>query len=316
MTAPAQTTAAPPPTGDFAFDDADFNAIARIAQEEFGLHLVPSKKSLVYSRLSKRLRENAMKDFGSYLRFLESDGGGEERSALLSALTTNVTNFFREQHHFDMLANEVLPPLIQRARAGGRVRLWSSACSSGQEVWSMAATLHKLCPEAASLDIRILATDIDPVILQKAKAARYAERDVAAIPEAMRSAMLTKVAGAAEEVEIRPELRALISFGTLNLISPWPFSGKFDVIFCRNVAIYFDKATQALLWHRFASLLPPGAHLMIGHSERVAGPAETLFASVGVTAYRRNETACPPIPSFPSPAAKAAAPRAATTRRS
>lgn len=269
--------------GDMRFTDADFAAIAKRAQADFGLHLPESKKDLVYSRLSKRLRQLGLQDFRAYCALLEGPDAGDERTQMLSALTTNVTQFFREAHHFGMLRDTVLPPLVKAAREKRRVRIWSAGCSAGQEPYSIAFTLLDLCPEAAKLDIRILATDVDPQILARAEAGVYPAEERKALPEAARR-LIDPVDGG---FSIGAKAREIIRFGELNLMFDWPMRGNFDIIFCRNVAIYFDKPTQARLWQRFAGLIPAGGHLFIGHSERVAGPAEAAFRSIGVTAYER-----------------------------
>lgn len=277
MTSAVQTA------GDLRFTDADFAAIARRAQADFGLYLPDSKKDLVYSRLSKRLRQLGLQDFRSYCALLEGPEAGDERTQMLSALTTNVTQFFREAHHFQMLRDAVLPTLVKAAREKRRVRIWSAGCSAGQEPYSLAFTVLELCPEAGKLDIRILATDVDPQILARAEAGIYPAEERKALPEAARR-LTDPVEGG---FSIGAKARELVRFGELNLMLDWPMRGSFDIIFCRNVAIYFDKPTQARLWQRFAGLIPAGGHLFIGHSERVAGPAEAAFRSIGVTAYQR-----------------------------
>lgn len=275
------------PTGmkSIPFADAEFSFIAQFAHKNYGLNLTASKKDMVYSRLLKRLRKLGMRDFASYLALLNSAAANTEHSELLSALTTNVTQFFREKHHFDYLRDSVLPVLVARARAGYRVRLWSAGCSAGQEAYSMALTVLAMCPEAEKLDFKILASDIDQQIIKFAKAASYPITELVAIPNEYHNFVVptqTKVFG------FVPSVRKIISFAELNLIADWPFSGPFDAIFCRNVAIYFDAETQARLWHRFAAMIPAEGHLFIGHSERVSGPASDMMKSVGVTAYRKH----------------------------
>ncbi|EEW24192.1 protein-glutamate O-methyltransferase [Rhodobacter ferrooxidans] len=273
---------------NYGFSDADFAVIARRAQMDFGLHLTVVKKDLVYSRLTKRLRQLGLTDFASYCRLIESDAGADERMAMLSALTTNVTHFFREEHHFQTLRETVLPPLIKAARAGGRVRLWSAGCSAGQEPYSLAFILLDLCPEAARLNIRVLATDVDPVILVRAKAGIYENDELKAISPSIRAQHLDTVAGQPNCFSIGAKAREIVTFGELNLMQDWPIRGPFEVLFCRNVAIYFDKATQSRLWSRFAELITVGGHLFIGHSERVSGPATASLEAVGVTTYRKT----------------------------
>lgn len=264
--------------------DPDFQIIADLAMRDFGLHLTLAKRDLVYSRLLKRLRVMGFEQFSDYCDLVCSPEGEAERAAMLSALTTNVTHFFREDHHFKLLREAALPPLIKAAREGGRVRIWSAGCSAGQEPYSLAFTVLNLCPEAARLNIRILATDVDAEILAKAESGTYPEEERKSIPEALRRFLEP---AAQDRFTISQSVRDLITFGRLNLIETWPISGPFQIIFCRNVAIYFDKPTQSRLWVRFGELLAPGGHLYIGHSERVAGPAEQMLRAVGVTAYQR-----------------------------
>lgn len=277
--------------GDIVLNDADFAAIAERAYREFGLHLPSTKKDLVYSRLVKRVRHLGFSGFSDYCAFLNSPEGEAEQSELLSALTTNVTHFFREGHHFQTLRDTVLPPLLQAARQGKRVRIWSAGCSAGQEPYSLAFTVLGLCPEAAKLDVRILATDIDPEILRKAEAGVYPRGELNAIPEPARSKLTRTDPGTGEVFSIDQKARDLVRFGELNLIRDWPMRGQFDVIFCRNVAIYFDKETQSRLWQRFNRALVDGGYLFIGHSERVAGPADKDLIPVGITTYQKASLA-------------------------
>lgn len=273
---------------DLELSDQDFQQIARMVHTDFGLHLQESKKALVFSRLARRVRDLGLPGFAEYVAHVGSKQGEAEKNNMLSALTTNVTQFFREAHHFDQLRNEVLPPLIKQARGGARIRLWSAACSAGQEPYSMAATLLGLCPDAARLDIKILATDIDPVILEKARAGRYPKEELMAIPAPLRDRSTRKIADSDQEFEIAPELRELITFNIVNLVADWPMKGAFDVILCRNVAIYFDKETQARLWRRFTTQLKPGGYLMIGHSERLGDTEVKAYRSAGITAYQKH----------------------------
>ncbi len=273
--------------GDIRFTDADFVAIARRAHRDFGLYLPDTKKDLVYSRLLKRLRQLGLRDFRPYCALIEGPEGADERLRMLSALTTNVTHFMREEHHFRMLRETILPPVLAAARSGRRVRLWSAGCSAGQEPYSLAFTVLDLCPEAAKLDLRILATDVDPEILARARDGVYRAEELSAIPEPARSRHVERSRDG-DVFSIGQVARALIQFAELNLIESWPMRGQFDIVFCRNVAIYFDKDTQERLWQRFADIVAPGGHLFIGHSERISGPAEARFRSVGVTVYRHD----------------------------
>ncbi|PCJ07728.1 MAG: chemotaxis protein [Rhodobacteraceae bacterium] len=269
-----------PGAGQFTLSDQDFDAIAKFAHKNFGLALSSNKKPLVSSRLSRRLNRLNVRNFDSYLASLDKPGGEGERSELLSLLTTNVTQFFREPHHFETLREKVLPPLIEKARSGGRVRLWSAGCSNGQEPYTMAMVLNQMCPDAGRLDIKILGTDIDPVVVRTAQAAQYPDDELAQIPAKYR------VKPGKEDGNQMPEvIRSMVSFGILNLIEPFPFHGKFDAIFCRNVAIYFDTPTQQKVWAAFQKSLNPDGYLFIGHSERMSGPAATHLQSAGITTY-------------------------------
>ncbi|UWQ35238.1 protein-glutamate O-methyltransferase (plasmid) [Leisingera sp. M527] len=270
-----------PSTESFSLSDQEFEAIAQFAHKNFGLAMAASKKPLVSSRLARKLRQRNITKFKDYLASLDGPNADQERSGLLSLLTTNVTHFFREPHHFETLRNDVLPPLIEQARRGGRVRLWSAGCSNGQEPYSIAMTVLDICPEAAQLDFKILGTDIDPVVVQYAQAAKYPEDELAQI-----DTKYSKLVPKRDPDGRFPEsLRKLITFGVLNLIEPFPFRGRFDAIFCRNVAIYFDNPTQQKVWSAFQNALNPGGYLFIGHSERMSGPAAQQLKTAGITTY-------------------------------
>lgn len=266
-------------SGEFPLTFEDFRRIGAILREDSGIHLPEGKAQLVYSRLAKRLRALGLESFNDYCRLVAGPEGQEERRVMLTALTTNVTRFFREPHHFDHLKKLLVGGLAAKARAGGRVRLWSAACSSGEEPYSMAMTVLSVLPEAAELDVRILASDIDTNILAKARAGGYPDSTASQVPVDMRKWLRTGSNGCA----VDPTLQKLIAFRELNLMAAWPMKGKFDAIFCRNVAIYFELETQEKLWSRFAERLTPEGRLYIGHSERVGVAG---FASDGLTVYR------------------------------
>lgn len=270
--------------GEYLFTARNFEAIATFLRAETGIALTEAKATLVYSRLAKRLRKLGLADFDAYCAYVQTPDGAGERNEMLAALTTNVTRFFREPHHFEHLRRVVAPLLIESAKAGGRVRLWSAACSSGEEPYSIALTLLELFPDAARYDFRILASDIDPNILAKARAGVYREDAVEPIPATIRDRWLSREGDRGERVwRVKDEVRALITFKELNLIGDWPMRGRFDAIFCRNVVIYFEEKTQTFLWNRFKEKLTPDGRLYIGHSERVDAPG---FASDGLTIYK------------------------------
>ncbi len=274
-------------SGEYPLTRRDLSEIAAMIYSDAGIYLNDSKASLVYSRLSKHIRNLGLKGFREYCALVASPEGAAERRDMLSHLTTNFTRFFRENHHFEHLRDEVLPGLIARAKSGGRVRIWSAACSDGQEPYSIALTVLAAMPNAADYDFRILATDIDPKILALARAGVYDENALETVTPVMRKQSFREVdVGGRRKFQVDDRVKKLITFNELNLMAQWPFKGQFDVIFCRNVVIYFDEPTQMKIWSRFASLLPEGGHLYIGHSERVSGDAKNLFDNTGITTYR------------------------------
>jgi chemotaxis protein methyltransferase CheR len=273
--------------GEYPLRRRDLVDIAAMIYSDAGISLNETKASLVYSRLSKHIRNLGLSGFKEYCSLVSSPAGAAARREMLSHLTTNFTRFFRENHHFEHLKNDVLPELLVRAKNGGRVRIWSAACSDGQEPYSIALTVLSMMPNAADFDFRILATDIDPKILALARAGAYDEAALETVSPAMRKQWF-------QEAEIQgrrkflidDRVKRLITFNELNLMAQWPFKGTFDVIFCRNVVIYFDEPTQVKIWSRFADLLPVGGHLYIGHSERVSGEAKHVLDNTGITTYR------------------------------
>lgn len=273
--------------GTFPFTDEDFRRIAGILHESAGIHLPASKSSLVYSRLTRRLRALGLESFRDYCAFIVSERGIAERQTMIAALTTNVTSFFREPHHFTHLKKHVLERRLDEVRKGGRLRLWSAACSSGQEPYSIAMTILSLLPEALSLDVRVLATDIDFNMIANAKAGVYDRDAMQSVPSDLRDAYFRRSGeGADASWTVSEKLSSLVAFRELNLIGDWPMKGQFDAVLCRNVVIYFDEATQHKIWSRFLPFLKREGRLYIGHSERVSGPAcESLIAD-GVTTYR------------------------------
>jgi chemotaxis protein methyltransferase CheR len=271
---------------EFAFTDQDYRRIAALMHKDAGIHLKESKAELVYSRLAKRLRALNLNTFREYCDLVEAAGSGEERLEMLSALTTNVTRFFRERPHFDHLERQVLPSLIALARKGGKIRIWSAGCSTGQEPYSIALSLLSLEPEAQRLDVKILATDIDPRVIAAGREGVYPEGALADIPKALRVRYFAADPTTRGSWRIVDETKKLVHFRMLNLNGDWPMQGLFQAIFCRNVVIYFDEQGQRVLWSRFASKLAPQGWLFIGHSERVAGPANAQLRNVGVTTYQ------------------------------
>lgn len=260
-------------------DDRDFATVRQLIAEYAGIKLGANKRSMVYNRLLRRLRAHGMDSFTEYLRLVQRDRS-HERQAFVNALTTNLTAFFREPHHFELLFGYAQ----QRARRGRALRCWSNACSSGEEAWSMAMVLREAnCPG------KVLATDIDSEVLAAAQSGIYRiERTATVSAERLRRHFLRGTGANEGLVSVRPELRALVRFEQLNLHAPaWPVQEPFDAIFCRNAAIYFDRELQQRLLARFAQLLAPGGLLVVGHAESFPA-AHPGFRSCGRTAYQRS----------------------------
>jgi chemotaxis protein methyltransferase CheR len=272
---------------DYELRDRDFHKIARLVRDRTGIVINERKRAFVLSRLGRRLRVLGLKDFATYCRLLEDPAEGDaERAMLVNAVTTNHTSFFREPHHFEYLAATVLPEIVagdtQRNR---RLRIWSAGCSTGEEPYSLAMILCEHRQKFTDWDCRILATDLDTNVLALAGRGLYDTERALSIPEAFRRRYVTSADDG--RIAIREPLRSLITFKPLNLLGDWPMSGPFDVVFCRNVAIYFDKNTQRALLDRFGGILRPDGWLFVGHSESLLNLTDR-FRPVGRTVYRRS----------------------------
>ncbi|NHN92101.1 CheR family methyltransferase [Acetobacter sicerae] len=272
--------------GDIPYEESDFNHIRNILKEKSGISLSSSKMPLVYSRLSRRVRLCSFPDFRSYISFVNSPSGVEEQLCMIDALTTNVTNFFREKHHFEHFSQIVMPEIIKRAQQGEKIRIWSSACSSGQEPFSIAMSVLDCFSKANNYNIKILATDINYEMIDVCRRGIYSTAETESIPENFLNKWARK---RGNEIHFSDDVKDLISFKNLNLLDPWPMQCQFISIFCRNVAIYFDRATQNILWRRLSDALLPGGYLYIGHSEKI--PTETvpdITACRCPTTYRKD----------------------------
>lgn len=232
-----------------------------------------------------------MRSYAEYRGFLEGINGDTEKKEFISAITTNVTSFFREAGHFQVLA-DMIPGFVERSSRGGRIRIWSAACSSGEEPYSIAMTLAEKWPSFNEADLRVLATDIDPKMIAAAKQGAYDIQQFGEDPLNIIHKHTTKSSDGSRFI-IADYVKGLIRFEELNLLSHWPFEGKFDVIFCRNVVIYFDGCTRQRLWRRLAERLQPGGTLFIGHSERIDSELERYLVPCGVTQYRRTTESLP-----------------------
>ena len=266
----------------------EFDRIKGFLAADAGIELSDDKVNLVHSRLQKQLRALRLGSFAEYCDLIDSPEGQAERTFMLCALTTNVTRFFREPHHFQHLAKVSLPPLVAKARSGGRVRIWSGGCSSGQEPYCIATVLLSLMPDAGKYDIKILATDIDRNMVLTGRRGMYDANLTKNIPEKIKRTFFETLDGNSGQIFVANEkMKSLVSFRELNLnASRWPMRGKFDIIFCRNTVIYFNEETRQKVWTRFKEHLTPNGFLYIGHSERVSGPATKSLLKTDTTTYQ------------------------------
>jgi len=273
---------------EFRFTHHDFQKIVAMLHADAGIPLSQTKAHLVYSRLVKRLRLLGVESFARYCALVESAAGAGERQQMVSELTTNVTSFFREPHHFEHLKTAVLPGLIGRARQGARLRIWSAGCSTGEEPYSIALSILEVMPDAARFDIRVLATDINRTVLAVGEAGAYDDRALAPVTRRLRSDWFVSSRGAdgRRSLAVGEDLRTLVAFRQLNLLAPWPMAERYQAVFCRNVLIYFDEAGQAEVQRRIGGLLAPGWWLYLGASEGLHCAGDLRLE--GVTTYRRD----------------------------
>ena len=266
----------------------DMKFIAALVYEQAGIVIREHKEAMTRGRLARRVKALGMGSVAEYCAFLKTPQAAGELPELINAVTTNHTAFFRERHHFDHLRRDVMPRLVQeRAGRRGRIRIWSSACSSGEEAYSIAASCREVIGSRSDLDFRILATDIDTDILARAEAGIYPAELFERLPADVKPLMRLEPAPGRGEARVAEELRRLIAFKQLNLIQAWPMKGPFDVVFCRNVFIYFDTQTKASILDRFVTLLAPGGFLYLGHSESLPQPHPQLRL-IGRTIYERT----------------------------
>lgn len=279
-------------TGDgfeLPFTQADFQTLASIVYEKSGIVLAGNKRAMAYARLINRLRTLGLMSFHDYCSLLKSSKGSPEIGFLINAMTTNLTKFFREPHHFDHLGNFALPQIVNAANgAKPLIRVWSAGCSSGEEPYSIAMTALLAQREARQeWDLSIVGTDLDTAMLQQAKTAIYSPSSLSDVPQCMRERFFEAPAGEANGgAPLRSAVRSLVTFKPMNLLAHWPSGWNFDVIFCRNVMIYFDAKTKAALAERFHSALNNGGWLYVGHSESLLA-YHSRFKLSGRTIYRK-----------------------------
>ncbi|MBH0201225.1 MAG: protein-glutamate O-methyltransferase [Nitrospira sp.] len=270
---------------DFEISTEEFQQFRTLIYEESGISLNDQKQGLVASRLSKRLRELGLSTFSDYYEQLTRDPSQEEFTRMLDLISTNKTDFFREPKHFDFLREEILPQL----REEKRIRIWSSACSTGEEPYTIAMTLYDGLSDPAQWDCKILASDLSTRVLAKAAAGVYDAERVQGVPlETVRRHFLRGRGASEHQLKVKPHLSAMIQFRRLNLMDEqFPIKSPLDLIFCRNVMIYFDRPTQERLVNKFYRYLKPGGCLFIGHSESLQW-VEHSFTSLAPTIYQKK----------------------------
>jgi chemotaxis protein methyltransferase CheR len=268
----------------------EYQLFRKLIYAKSGINLGDQKMNLVRARLGKRVRAGGFGSFREYYRHVEEDATGAELCTLLDSISTNTTHLFREIRHFHLLRELILGWIADQSWRRGRdaLRIWSAGCSSGEEPHSVAMTAHDALRRSPSVQLKILATDISTQMLAKAKLGRYDTHRVGTVPPDLRARYLQKVqADGQVYLQVTPELMGTITFTRFNLMMPtFPFRHGFDVIFCRNVMIYFDRPTQKTLVNKFAQHLRPGGYLMIGHSESLNNVGHSL-AYVEPTVYRK-----------------------------
>lgn len=271
---------------EYKFSDRQFHQFQELIMEHTSIKMPLEKKELLYGRLTRRIRALGLKGFEDYLRLVQS-GDPVEMESFINSVTTNLTSFFREKHHFDHLRDEVIPRLRKANADTRRIRIWSAGCSTGEEPYSIAMTLMEAMPDIYEWDVKILATDIDSQVLATGQRGIYRADRVDGIPRHLAKEWVYKGKGSNKgHVRMSPDLQEFISFKQLNLLGDWPVKGPMDVVFCRNVVIYFDVETQRVLFKKFSNVLPEHGHMYIGHSETLLKISED-FDLLGKTIYQK-----------------------------
>jgi chemotaxis protein methyltransferase CheR len=255
---------------DIRLDDRDFRRVSELVYRHCGINLHEGKQDLVQARLAKVMRDGRFASTTDYIDHVLADESGVELTALVDVISTNLTSFFRERSHFDHLTKNVLPGRAASRPSDRRIRAWSAGCSTGEEPYSLAITLLQALPE---WDVKVLATDISTRVVRRATEGVYPADRLATVDAGVRDTYFRRCPASRDQFQVADSLRDVVRFRHLNLMQPWPFTGPFDFIFCRNVMIYFDKPTQERLVRRFCSCLAPGGLLFTGHSESLTGIA-------------------------------------------
>jgi chemotaxis protein methyltransferase CheR len=271
---------------EFQFTIEDFNFLRKLSNEHTGIVVSDDKFDMFYSRLSRRVRKLGMSTFKEYCELIKNDHDGVETIELINSITTNLTAFFREKHHFEYLKNTVIPQLIIDD-SKKKLNIWSAGCSTGEEPYSISIIINELHKQNLKFNAKILATDIDSNVLARAASGIYSQDRVNGLPTERLKHWFQRGKGDREGfVRLKPVVRSIIEFGQLNLMHSWELDAVQDVIFCRNVIIYFDKASKIRLIDRFADNLHDGGYLFIGHSESLFKMTDR-FDLIGQTIYRK-----------------------------
>lgn len=266
------------------FSQSDFRKVSSFARQKTGISLDESKRNLLYSRITRRMRDLGIDRFEEYFSLVEAAGDQQEMSFFISLLTTNVTSFFREIHHFDLLRKLLATNLLSETK----IRIWSAGCSTGQEAYSIAYVLNELMVDFPTLKFEILATDIDEAVLSKARDGNYAKCEVVGLSADKKEKMFYREKHESGVLEVRQSLKDLVNFRCVNLVDMADSRNCFDYIFCRNVVIYFDRETQSRLWCDFHRRLNAGGVMFLGQAERLSGGVELDFDRIGQTTFRKK----------------------------
>lgn len=269
---------------EFPMTSRNFEVISELAHNYTGIVLGAHKRDMVYGRLARRTRALGLSDFDQYCDLISAPSS-PEISFFINAITTNLTSFFRESHHFEYLKGTVLPEIKRKNNHNKRLRIWSAGCSTGEEPYSLSITVNETM-DTARWDCKILATDLDSNVLNHGQQGIYDIARIDTLTEQSKKKWFYKDSHNPEVVKVKPTLQQCLRFKRLNLLEPWPMKGPFDVIFCRNVVIYFNKDTQRELFDRYADILADGGYLFIGHSESLHKVTDR-FESLGKTIYRK-----------------------------
>ena len=277
-------------TSTITMTDAEFELLRALMFEHSGIHLKEAKRELLKGRLAKRLRHHGYDSFAQYYDHLKNhDPQSIELQEMINAVTTHKTSFFREKHHFDCLRERLLIPANRNAAQGRReaIRIWSAGCSTGEEPYSIAITVAASLDRINTWDVKILGSDVDTEVLKKARVGIYSRDSVSDLSRDMLRRNFLSGKGERDGfVQVKPAIRNLVKFGRVNLLDePWPFRGKFDAIFCRNVMIYFDRDVQRYVLEKFAKHMKPGGFFFAGHSENLFGLGGKFFQPIGGTVY-------------------------------